>query len=47
MARQRIITRTKTTTVKKIRSAKTITDSKGRVHCTTCGAYVGTKGKKK
>lgn len=42
MARQRIVTRTKT--IRKISKSKTTTDKKGRVHCKNCGAYVGTKG---
>lgn len=45
MAKQRIKTRTRTT--RKISNSKTSTDSKGRVHCKTCGAYIGKKGKKK
>lgn len=47
MAKQRIVTKTKTVTTKKVRNSKTITDSKGRVHCSSCGAYVATKGHKK
>lgn len=34
-------------TTRTVRKSQTTTDSKGRVHCKTCGAYVGNKGRKK
>lgn len=45
MARQRIVTRTRT--VRKVSKSKMHTDKNGRIHCQTCGAYIGNKGKKK
>ena len=42
MAKQTI-----TTTTRKIRKSQTTTDKRGRVHCGTCGAYIGNKGRKK
>lgn len=42
MARQRI-----TIITRKVRKSKSTTDSKGRVHCKTCGAFLGNKRKKK
>ena len=35
------------TTTRTVRKSQTTTDKKGRVHCKTCGAYVGNKGRKK
>ena len=35
----------KTTT--KYRKSQSTTDKNGRVHCKTCGAYLGNKGRKK
>lgn len=42
MAKQRVVTTTRT-----IRKSQTTIDKRGRVHCKTCGAYVGNKGRKK
>jgi len=39
--------RIKQTKIQTIRKSQTTTDSQGRKHCKTCGAYVGNKGKKK
>lgn len=47
MARQRVVIKTRTRTVRKVSKSKTHTDKNGRVHCKTCGAFVGNKGKKK
>lgn len=47
MARQRIVTTTKTRTIRKVSKSKMHTDKNGRIHCSTCGAYIGNKGKKK
>lgn len=47
MAKQRIKIKTKTRTIRKVRKSKTHTDKNGRIHCQTCGAYIGNKGKKK
>ena len=46
MARQRIkSSRTKTT--RKVRKSKTTLDKNGRVHCKSCGAFLGNRGRKK
>lgn len=37
----------KQTTVKRTLKTRTRVDSQGRVHCKTCGAFIGNKGKKK
>ncbi len=34
-------------TTRYVKKSQTTTDKKGRVHCKTCGAYVGNKGRKK
>ena len=49
MAKQRIKikTRTRTITTRKVRNSQITIDRKGRTHCIACGAYIGTKGKKK
>lgn len=44
MAKQKIKITTKTKRV--VSNSQITTDSKGRKHCKTCGAYVGNKGKK-
>jgi hypothetical protein len=43
MAKQTI---RRTSTKQYIRNSSITTDSKGRKHCKTCGAYVGNKGRK-
>ena len=47
MAKQHIKIKTKTITTRKVRNSQITIDRKGRTHCTACGAYIGTKGKKK
>ena len=44
MAKQKV--RTTTITTRYINRGNTTTDSQGRKHCKTCGAYVGNKGRK-
>ena len=39
--------RIKQTITRTVRKSQTTTDKNGRVHCKTCGAYVGNKGRKK
>ena len=47
MAKQRIKINSKTVTTRKVRNSQITIDRHGRTHCTACGAYIGTKGKKK
>lgn len=44
MATQKIKTTTKT--IRYIRNSQTTTDRQGRKHCRTCGAYVGSRGRR-
>lgn len=39
--------RIKQTTKRTYRKSQATTDSTGRVHCKTCGAFLGNKGKKR
>ena len=46
MARQRIRT-SHTKTTRRVRKLQTTSDRNGRVHCKTCGAFLGNRGRKK
>lgn len=36
-----------TVTRQVVRKSQTTTDRQGKMHCKTCGAYIGNKGRKK
>lgn len=37
----------KQTTTRVVRKSQTTIDRQGKMHCKTCGAYIGNKGRKK